>query len=348
MISLILAGGKGLRLWPESRQRHPKQLCHLLGEHSMLDLTIDRLRKTGSNRILIVTGEDLADEIAQLIQERPDKEGLVLLTEPEGRNTAAAVGLGLAYCLDANEKEILGVFPADHHITNEEGFVRCLSKAQQTAHSGYLVTVGINPQRAETGYGYIERSRYEFGAIPEVYSVQSFREKPGEEEAKQYLSNGQYLWNAGIYLSQVGRLKQEFALHLPEIYEAIQKGYDGYRLSYKNLPKISLDYGLAERSACMAVVPGDFGWCDLGSWNTLSEVLEPDEANNCCAGRDVVLLNSANCVVRQRHRPVVLFGVEDLVVVENEDVVFVTRRQCSQDIRKVIDCLQQRGRYELL
>lgn len=346
MISLILAGGKGLRLWPESRRKRPKQLCSLLEERSMLELTIDRLRAAGSNRILIMTGDELAEEIADRLRGRVDE--VEILTEPEGRNTAAAVGLGLARCLEVDDAELLGVFPADHYIADESAFIQCMRRAQAAAQNGWLVTVGICPQRAETAYGYIERSRYEFAALPEVYPVASFREKPPLDEARRYLDTGHHLWNAGIYMGQLGLFKQEFAEFLPEIHAALLEGYDGCRARYASLPDISLDHGVAERSRRMAVVAGDFGWCDLGSWNTLSAVLAHDETGNCCSGQDVMLLESHNCVVRQQHRSVVLFGVDDLVVVENDDVVLVTRQQCAQDLRRVTDSLEQRQRFDLL
>ncbi|MDO4540940.1 MAG: sugar phosphate nucleotidyltransferase [Syntrophomonadaceae bacterium] len=346
MIALILAGGKGLRLWPESRRSRPKQLCALLDERSMLEQTIDRLRSAGAERIVIITGDDLAGEIAGRLLHRAD--AVEILSEPVGRNTAAAVGLGLAYCQDVDEKEIIGVFPADHHVGDENAFIQCMRRAQAAAEQGYLVTVGIRPERAETAYGYIERSRYEFAAMPEVYPVESFREKPQRDEAARYLATGDYMWNAGIYMGQLGLLKQEFFRFLPDIHAAAQGGYDHCRKQYAALPDISLDHGVAERSRHMAVVPGDFGWCDLGSWNTLSEVLPADEAGNCSSGGDVLLLESENCVVRQRHRSVVLFGVQDLVVVENDDVVMVTRRQCAQDLRRVTDHLEQQERFDLL
>lgn len=346
MIALILAGGKGLRLWPESRRSRPKQLCALLNERSMLEQTIDRLQAAGAERIIIITGDDLAEGVKGCLRRRRD--AVEVLTEPVGRNTAAAVGLGLAHCREADENEIMGVFPADHYIADEPAFIQCMERARAAAEQGYLVTVGIRPQSAETAYGYIERSRYEFAALPEVYPVESFREKPQLEEARRYLATGDYMWNAGIYVGRLGLLKQELARFLPEIHAAVLRGYDFCREGYAALPAISLDEGVAEHSRHMAVIPGDFGWCDLGSWNTLSEVLARDESGNCCSGGDAVLLESRNCVVRQRHRSVVLFGVEDLVVVENDDVVLVTRRQCAQDLRRVTDSLEQRQRFDLL
>jgi mannose-1-phosphate guanylyltransferase len=348
MISVILAGGKGLRLWPESRRDRPKQLCKFVGNKSMLEHTIDRLRMADSDRIIIITNDELLPSIQNLVSQRSDAELIEILSEPEGKNTAPAVGLALARLFVLNKDEIIGVFPADHHILDNQGFKESIERASLAAENGFLATLGITPNRPETGYGYIEKTKWEIGEIPDVFQVKAFYEKPDFETAQSYLSTGQHMWNAGIYIGKTKVFLDEFKKHLPELYERIIAGFDNYLNSYQYLPNISLDYGIAEKSNRMAVVPADFGWCDLGSWNALAELYREDKDKNVCSGKDIVLKEASNCVVKQSDKTVVLFGVKDLLVVETDDVIFVSDRQRSQEVRNLTDDLYQKHRLDLL
>jgi mannose-1-phosphate guanylyltransferase/mannose-6-phosphate isomerase len=348
MVSVILAGGKGLRLWPESRRIKPKQLCKFINNKSMLDHTIDRSIEAGANRIIIITSDDLAEKIKALVNTRPDAEIIEVLSEPEGKNTAPAVGLALSrYHMELNN-EIFAVFPADHHVLDTASFKATVEKALHAAQTGHIATIGVVPDRAETGYGYIEKAKWEIGHIPGVFQVNSFCEKPDLPTAKNYLSSGNYMWNAGIYIAKASVFLEEFEKHLPEIYGALISGYDNYYNSYSRLPNISLDYGIAEKCTCMAVVTGDFGWCDLGSWNALSDLHQHDEMKNTCSGNDVIVLESSNCLVKQSEKTVVLFGVDNLLVVETDDIILVSERHRAQDIRHIVDNLGQLERFDLL
>ncbi|HEX3011111.1 MAG TPA: mannose-1-phosphate guanylyltransferase [Syntrophomonadaceae bacterium] len=347
MISVILAGGKGIRLWPESRQEKPKQFCRLIDDRSMLDHTIDRCLKTGFDRIVIITSDELRPNVEQLIGERPDRNIIEILSEPEGKNTAPAVGLALARY--QNEKgEIMAIFPSDHHILDNESFSNTIAKAVQAAKNNHIAIIGVVPNRPETGYGYIEKSRWEVSEIPDVFGVSSFREKPDVSTAESYLAAGNYMWNAGIYIGKTSTLMEEFMKHLPQIYEPLIQGYELYRNSYSLLPSISLDYGIAEKSDRMAVVAGDFGWCDLGSWNALAELHQQDERQNTCSGHDVVILDSNNCLVKQAEKTIVLFGVDNLLVVETGDVILISERHRSQDVRSLVEALGREQRFDLL
>ncbi len=348
MIAVILAGGRGLRLWPESRQQRPKQLCKFVNNRSMLDNTIDRISAAGANRIIIITSDDLLPGIEEVVEDRPDAYMIEVLTEPEGKNTAPAVGLVLARQQQEDPDEILGFFPADHHISNAQAFSESMRRAVLAAQQGHIATIGIAPDRPETGYGYIEKTKWEIGEIGDVFQVNSFREKPDLSTAQTYLSSGEYVWNAGIYVGSAEVLTQEFKTHLPEIYEKINDGYDAYLSSYADLPSISLDYGIAEKSDRMAVVPADFGWCDLGSWNALADIHEKDGMSNVCTGSDVVVLDSQNCVVKQTSKTIVLYGVQDTLVVETDDIILVSNRHRSQDIRKITEILKEKDRLDLL
>jgi mannose-1-phosphate guanylyltransferase/mannose-6-phosphate isomerase len=314
----------------------------------MLDHTIDRSIEAGAKRIIIITSNDLADNIQALVNSRPDAENIEILSEPEGKNTAPAVGLALArYYTDFNN-EIFAVFPADHHILDNENFKATLAKALHAAQTGHIATIGIIPDRPETGYGYIEKTKWELGHIPGVFQVNSFCEKPDLQTAKNYLSNGNYMWNAGIYIAKASVFLEEFQKHLPEIYDELLSGYDNYYNSYARLPNISMDYGIAEKCNRMAVVTGDFGWCDLGSWNALTDLHQHDEMENTCSGNDVIVLESTNCLVKQAEKTVVLFGVDNLLVVETDDIILVSERHRAQDIRHIVDNLGKLERYDLL
>ena len=222
MIAVILAGGRGLRLWPESRQLRPKQLCKLVNNKSMLDNTIDRLTNAGAGKIIIITSDDLLPGIEELIKNRPDAHMIEVLTEPEGKNTAPAVGLVLARLQEENPDQILGFFPADHHISDEQAFAESMERAIRAAQTGHIATIGIAPDRPETGYGYIEKSKWEIGEIGNVYQVGSFREKPDLPTAQTYLNSGQYVWNAGIYIGSTSVLLDEFRT-LMDIHEKISR-----------------------------------------------------------------------------------------------------------------------------
>ncbi|SHH13750.1 mannose-1-phosphate guanylyltransferase [Thermosyntropha lipolytica DSM 11003] len=347
MLSVILAGGKGLRLWPESRSFRPKQLCQLVDEKSMLEHTIDRLKKAGSEKIIILTNQSLVKAIEELISQHPDKNNIQIISEPESKNTAPAVGLILSYYAE-NIDDIIGFFPADHHILNLQKFTATIEKACLAAKAGHLTTIGIKPDRPETGFGYIEKTKLEVGQIPEVYQVNSFYEKPDFKTALSYIKSGNHMWNSGIYIGKVKTFLEEFAHNLPEIYEKIKKGPEFYINSYAEMPDISIDYGIAEKSSRLAVVISDFGWCDLGSWNALEKIHPKDEYGNIAFGSDILFLDAGNCIARQKEKTLVLFGVENLLVVETEDIVFISHRDKCQDMREITHILQKIGRYDLL
>lgn len=348
MIAVILAGGLGLRLWPESRRKHPKQLCSLLNNKSMLDNTLDRLMSAGSQQVLIITNDELLEDIESITSKRPDADRIEILSEPTGRNTAPAVGLALARFGDTNQDSVMGIFPADHHVLDTEAFCQSIHKAVQAAAQDRIVTIGVEPDRPETGYGYIEKTYWETGDLGEVFQVHSFCEKPDADTAAAYLQTGRHLWNSGIYIGKVKTLLEEFSEYLPDIYNPLQKGFNHYLNSYASLPSISLDYGIAEKSRRMLVVPGKFGWSDIGSWSALAELFPYDGQQNSCLGDDILFMESQNCLVKQSGKTVVLFGVEDLMVVETDHVILVANRQRSQDIRQIVNKLDEMERYDLL
>lgn len=348
MIAVILAGGRGLRLWPESRRKHPKQLCTFLNNKSMLDNTLDRLAAAGSHQVLIITNDELLEDIENITRNRSDADRIEILSEPDGRNTAPAVGLALARFYDRNQDSIMGVFPADHHVLDTDAFCKSIRKAVLAAEQDQIVTIGIEPDRPETGYGYIEKTHWEVADLGEVFQVNSFCEKPDIDTATSYLQTGRHLWNSGIYIGKVKTLLEEFSQYLPDIYTPLCKGFDHYLKCYASLPSISLDYGVAEKTNRMLVVPGRFGWCDIGSWSALAELFPYDERQNSSLGNDILFMESNNCLVKQSGKTVVLFGVEELMVVETDHVILVADRHRSQDIRQIVNKLDELERYDLL
>ena len=348
MIAVVLAGGRGVRLWPESRYKQPKQLCKFINSKSMLDETLDRLVAAGANQILIITNDGLFSDIKEIVDHRDDTDIIEILSEPEGRNTAPAVGLSLTRFYPAQQDEVMAIFPADHHVLDIPSFCLTMEKAVKAAEKNHIVTIGIEPDHAETGYGYIEKSGQEINDLEEVFNVLSFREKPDLETAGMYLDTGRYLWNSGIYVGKVKILMEEFSKYLPEIFTYLQSGHEHYLQNYSALPNISLDYGIAEKSKRITVVPGSFGWSDIGNWNALAELFPYDQQQNYLLGKDILFVESKNCLVKQNTKTVVLFGVEDLMVVETDDVILVAERQRCQDISQLVKQIETLERHDLL
>lgn len=333
MIAVILAGGKGERLWPVSTEKRPKQFCDLTGQGSLLSTALRRLQSLGP--MIVVCG----DEHRVLIENEINNMEFTVLTEPLGRNTAPAVGLVLASG-SYEAEDILGFFPADHFIRDEKVYRSIIRQSEQLAKEGYLVTVGIAPAYPETGYGYIERA-----LDKDEISVRAFHEKPDFETAAAYVNSGNYLWNAGIFIASVQTWLALLEKHLSELYVHILAGPEPYRAAYQEYPDISIDYGIAEKCDRIAVLEGNFGWSDIGSWEALAAVMEQDEQGNALAG-DVAVIESSACLARSSQKKLLLFGVEDLVVVETEDTILVCPKNRSQSLRQVVDLIRDQGKRE--
>jgi mannose-1-phosphate guanylyltransferase len=348
--ALILAGGGGTRLWPASRRSRPKQLLTLGGDESLLRASFRRAAATfGLQRTLVVTAADQTDGVREALPELPAAN---VVSEPAARNTAAAVGLGAAaVARRAGEQAVIAVLPSDAFIGDEVGFARALATAVAEA-SGAIVTIGIRPTHPETGFGYLH-----LGAPlrPSVFEVGAFVEKPDAPTARRYLDAGTYLWNSGMFFLTAGRMLAEARRHMPALGEAL----DGFvaapdfdaavRAGYPAVPATSIDYGIMEKAQGIRVVPGDFGWNDVGSWAALGSIRSPDAAGNVVSGEVIVADTSGSIVVSEPGAPVVgVVGVEDLVVVATRDAVLVVRKRDAQDVRKIVEALKARGRGDLL
>ena len=348
MQALILAGGSGTRFWPLSRRKRPKQLLALEGDRSLLQETVDRLHPLiPAENIWVCTNERLAEAVREQLPEVPAQQ---ILCEPEGRNTAPAIGWSLISMSAAQRNEIVAVLPSDHRFGDPEGFRETLTRAGRVAErDDRVMTLGVKPRWAETGYGYLELGNALEGG-EEAYEVAHFREKPDAATAEKYLAGGKHLWNAGIFVFKGTTLLRHLAHFEPEIgagLEAIEASPEKVAELFPTLPSISIDYAVMERLKGIATVPLDCGWSDLGSWEALTEVIPADEKGNRERG-DTLALDSSNNLLFADQGQVVTLGVENLVVVRTGDTVLVMPRDRSQDVRNIVDRLKADDRLDLL
>jgi mannose-1-phosphate guanylyltransferase/mannose-6-phosphate isomerase len=346
MVPVILSGGSGTRLWPVSRRAHPKPFMKLVDGESLAEKTFRRaLGVVDDGPVLTVTSRDYyfytRDLYVQLVG---DDQLHPFLLEPVGRNTAPAIALAAYYLQQVTGPEtVMLILPADHLIRDEEQFQAAVHEAFTLAGRGYLVTFGIHPTHAETGYGYIrkgERITQSGG-----HEVAAFVEKPDEETAKAYVQSGAYDWNSGMFCFSAGAYLEALEKHAPDIAEnartcwaemdAAQQPLEIPLDLFSRCPANSIDYAVMEKAENCAVVGGDFGWSDIGSWKAMSDLYESDEAGNRIQGK-VVLVESRDCFIQGEQRLVAAVGVNDLVIVDTGDAVLVADRDRAQDVKEVV------------
>jgi mannose-1-phosphate guanylyltransferase/mannose-6-phosphate isomerase len=345
---IILAGGTGSRLWPLSRELYPKQLLRLTNHTSLLQTTL--LRVHGVPNVLppvIVVGEDHRFITQSQVEELESFEEFSILLEPVGKNTAPAICGAAEFCRQQGEDVVLLVLPADHVMINTDKFEEAVLRAAELALDGAIVTFGIKPSGPETGYGYIEQG--------EDNRVVSFKEKPDLDVAVEYIANGNYFWNSGMFAFTIKTFTQEMEKFAPEMLAsmatAVEKGArDGrfYRFDKTAMikcPSDSIDYVLMEKTSIAAVVAADLGWSDIGSWQALWNVLEKDEEGNVSRG-DVLLEDTKNCLIKSENKLVATVGMEDTLVVETADAILVAPLSRSQDVKKVVNRLKKEKRKE--
>jgi len=346
--AVIMAGGKGERFWPKSRANSPKQFTDLTGTGSMLALTYRRMTKlVEPGNIFVVTGSEYAEITRQTLPELPPQNVII---EPEGRNTAPCIGLAAITLERRFPDATMVVVPADHLIKDDEKFVDVLRTAVELARStGGLVTLGLQPTRAETGYGYLKTgAEVPTGTARPAYKVQQFVEKPDAERAGQFLAAGNYLWNGGIFVWQISAILAAFKNHLPEAYDTLDRiksclGTDEYPevLSglYSTLPKVSIDYAIMEKAPEVYTVPGDFYWDDIGTWHALERIFEADRNGNVLLG-NVIAVGTKNTIVDAGRRLVAVVGAENLVIVDTEDITFICDKSQTDAVRELLNQLR--------
>ena len=353
MIPVILSGGSGSRLWPLSRAMRPKQFLSITEEQTLFQLTLQRIQGIdGISAPIIVANHEhrfLAAEQARAIDIHPS----AILLEPLGRNTAPAIAAAALQARADGNDPVLLVLPSDHIFSDTGAFHRAAAVGREAAEAGWLVTFGIVPDRAETGYGYLKVG--ESTPTTGVSRLAQFVEKPDAKTAEAYVSSGQYFWNSGMFMFRASVFLSELAAHQPDIMEHVQQAFkaarrdlDFIRLdehSFAACPSNSVDYAVMEKTSRAAMVPLDAGWNDVGAWPSVWQARAKDDKGNAARG-DVLIESSRNCYVHADHRLVSLLGVEDLFVIETSDAVLIGHKDHAQGVKKVVERLNADGRSE--
>lgn len=345
MTNIILCGGNGTRLWPISRTLMPKQFVKLFEEKSLFQLTVQRNSSLCSRDFIVSNAQQYflaVDQLAELKKESITQNTSQFLLEPVARNTAPAIALA---CFSLNPEDIVLVSASDHLIKDEEAYKKVISKAKELAQEDNLVTFGITPKYAETGYGYIEANGED---------VKAFHEKPDAKTAQLYLEAGNFYWNSGMFCFKAGVFLEELKLHSPKIYEmskeALQiqtekKAFENtIRIDHEamiNIPEDSIDYAVMEKSSKVKVVAADMGWSDLGSFDSLDEELDKDENNNTNS-KNLYAVDAKNNFIYAKERAVALVDVDDLIVVDTPDALLISKKGASQKVKKVVKQLKEK------
>ena len=351
---IIMAGGGGTRFWPLSRKETPKQLLNLSGKELMINETIDRITSVIPKKdIFIVTNESQVNKMKEATSTRILDNHI--LSEPAARNTAACIGYAAIEILKKYGDGIMCIFPADHFIKDELTFSKTLVSAINVAEKeDKLVTMGITPTFPSTGYGYIKYDKVDTEG--EAFKVLEFKEKPDEETAKKYVESGEYAWNSGMFVWKASTILKYFEKLLPDIYdnlliigEAMNTSKEADIISniYPDIRSISIDYGIMEKADDVVVIPAEFGWSDVGSWDNLGVLYDADDNGNIVHGTHIGV-DTKNSVIYAKNKLIATIDVENVVVVETDDTVLVCKKDKSQDVRKIVDILKEQGREEYL
>lgn len=353
--ALIMAGGAGTRLWPLSREKNPKQALTLVGERTMFQHAVERLAPLFEpNNILVVAPREHVEALHQQALAIPYDNFII---EPEGRGTASAIGLAAVHLQKRDPDAVMAVLTADHYIEKKADFRSALAAAAQVAQDGYLVTLGIQPTFAATGYGYIQQAN-EIGVVNglTVHAVQRFIEKPDHENAERMLKSGQFSWNSGMFIWQVSRIMAEFERQMPALFDVLVNiqgtiGTEDYdeimRAKWPAIKKETIDYGIMEGAQRVAVIPVDLGWVDIGSWSSLFGLLPEDADGNIKVG-EALTLDTQRTLVFGGKRLIATIGLEDLIIVDTEDALMVCKRGQEQQVKEIVNQLKAKGRKELL
>ncbi|NAS19307.1 NTP transferase domain-containing protein [Clostridium butyricum] len=342
LTALIMAGGKGTRFWPLSTEKKPKQFLNLIGEETMIQMTVNRIKPIiPIERIFVCTGDMYVDLVKEQIPELPEKN---IIVEPEGRNTTPCIALSALviqrYFKDSN----MIVLPSDHLINDEDEFRSIVNAANDFIinNDKSIITLGMNPTRAETGYGYIKYTdKVQKSNGHRVIEVDKFVEKPNEEKAKEYLRDGSYLWNGGMFLWSINNIINQIKKYSPETYEAIHEiqEVEEYKLQqlinekYEKTEAISIDYAVLEKAEEICVIPSNIGWDDIGSWTAIERYREKDENNNILNENSQAVESSSSMAI-SNDKKVVMIGVKDIMAVDTDEGIFVVNKECMDKLKE--------------
>ncbi len=344
---VIMAGGTGSRFWPRSRRDMPKQLLKILGDESMIRITVDRLRRISPpENILIVASAELCRKIRKVIPELPPANYIV---EPAGRNTAPAIGLAAVNIYFRDSEAVMGVYPADHVIFDDDKFESALQDAIQMARvKPSLVTMGIMPTYPATGYGYIQFDPDKKTEVDGVYKVITFAEKPPLDTAKKFLESGRFLWNSGMFVWKAEIILLAMKTFMPELHDSLNVIYDvidtdKYPIvldrEWEIIKPESIDYGVLEKARNVYSLKADFRWSDMGSWKSLYDISPKDKAGNVLVGESIAIDTKRSLIFSPHHLTTVL-GLKDVVVINMGDAVLVTSIGKAESVKKVVDYLE--------
>lgn len=359
--AIILAGGGGTRLWPKSRKETPKQFLKLTGKQTMVQVTANRLTKLVPwERVIVVTNERYKDEVKQELPEVPAEN---IIAEPDKKDTALAMLVGAMYAKTIDPEAIVINGASDHVVKNEAEFVRVMKAAVDVASKKeQLVTVGITPSFPSSAFGYIKVGSdviTKHGKLP-VFSVDSFTEKPNKATAQAFISTGKYFWNANMYVWSTDTLLEAFQQHMPEMHEHVspllslsgKKFHSELGSVYEKAESISIDYAISEKADNLVLIPGDFGWDDVGNWDVVYKLGKKDLAGNVIIGEgeNVPTLNlySSNNLIHTNGRLVSLIGINDMIVVDTDEIVLIAPKSQSQAVKKVVERLKEENKTEYL
>lgn len=354
--AVIMAGGIGTRFWPLSRQKIPKQFLPIISEKTMIEETVLRLLPLLSpDKIYTVANLEQSQTIRKLLPKLPAEN---LLVEPQGKNTAPSLMLATAKIYLQNPEAVVAALPADHLLKDSSLFLKKLEVGASLTAEKFLITFGIPPTYPATGYGYIHFSEDNPCRIQEesFYAVKEFKEKPGYEQAKQFLKSGNYYWNSGMFLWQAKDFAQKLEKYAPSMFPYWERMLDTLKQErkeeiksiFKEIPAISIDYALMEKAKeGVLVCPGNFGWSDVGSWSSLMDIWPRDKNGNARKG-EIIVFNARNCLSYSPHKLTALIGVEDIIVVDTGDALLVCHRDQDQKVKDMVDSIKKKGKKEYL
>ena len=351
IIPVILCGGSGTRLWPASRESHPKQFLSLVGEASLLQNTALRATAISGaplSSIVVVTLAAMKNTIVKQLTELSPNPTSHILCEPSARNTAAAIAFASAYVSKTfGNDALMWVLPSDHHIGDEGALKKSFAHALDAAANNKLVTFGITPTRPDTGYGYIRAASSDKGKT--IMGVEEFVEKPNLETAKAYLQSGHYMWNSGMFLFNVKTVLHEFKNLAPDILQTVQSAMKNDAVDeaiYAAIPSIPFDKAIMEKSSHVCVVPTNPEWSDIGSWESLWDICQKDENNNVLDG-NAATLNTKNSLIHSKKKLIAVAGLDNIVVVETDDAILIMNKNDNDSMKALVKKLKDNGATEV-